>query len=259
MTGRKKTAPGKPIAKGDVRLLLSAALFLGAVVLKTSGAPWADDLRERTAAALRGGVPAQEVLQVAGQTLEEGGLSAVFAAWGGAQTPPEEEHAPPTDTAAVYAESGYGEDELASRAASKFPKEEDETAYVLAFATAQPVEGVKTSDFGARVHPISGEESFHFGLDIGAAEGTPIHAFAAGTVREVGFNSYGNYAILDHDDGFSTLYAHCSRIDVKQGDTVAAGDAIAAVGATGNATGNHLHFEVWRDGKALNPSHYVFL
>lgn len=256
----QKTSTG--MTKSDVRLLLSAALFLGAVLLKTSGAPWADDLRERTVTMLQGGIPTQEVLQVAGQTLEGGGLSAVFAEWS-QDTTPETEPDPASsqediDLTAVYAESGFGEDELASRIESEFPKEEDKTAYVMAFDTQNPVEGTKTSDFGERIHPISGKASFHYGLDIGAPEGTTIAAFASGTVREVGSSSsYGNYAILDHDEGFSTLYAHCSTVDVQQGDTVEAGDKIAEVGATGNATGNHLHFEVWRDGKALNPAHYV--
>lgn len=73
-------------------------------------------------------------------------------------------------------ESGYGEDELKNREASAFPKEADETAYVLKFSVQNPVEGTKTSDYGTRIHPITGKESFHYGLDIGAPEGTPITA-----------------------------------------------------------------------------------
>ena len=160
-------------------------------------------------------------------------------------------------TAAVYAESGYGADELSDRTASRFPKQADETAYVLSFATAEPVGGVRTSAFGARTHPISGEESFHYGLDIAADEGTPIVAFAGGTVRETGFNSYGNYVILDHADGFSTLYAHCSTVSTVQGQAVQAGQTIAAVGATGNATGNHLHFEVNVSGTPVSAWPYL--
>lgn len=250
----------KPITRGDIRLLLASALFLGAVVLKVSGVPWAEDARAQAVSVLHGGVSADEVIQAAGRTLEDGGLQAVFAELGREKPEASQEQAdalPEPDTAQVYAESGYGEDELQSREASAFPKEADETAYVLGFEVKNPVEGIVTSAFGKRIHPISGKESFHFGLDIAADEGTPIFAFADATVRETGSSSYGNYAVLDHADGFSTLYAHCSRVDVKEGDTVSAGDQIAAVGATGNATGNHLHLEVWRDGKALDPSHYV--
>ena len=247
----KQAAPKAP-GRGDVRLLLCAAIFLGAVVLKTVDAPWARTLREQTAAALRGGVPAQQVLQAAGQSIGQGDLTPVFALWDGRQA-----GADGAQTAAVYAESGYGADELSDRTASRFPKQADETAYVLSFATAEPVGGVRTSAFGMRTHPISGEESFHYGLDIAADEGTPIAAFAGGTVRETGFNSYGNYVILDHADGFSTLYAHCSTVSTVQGQAVQAGQTIAAAGATGNATGSHLHFEIWRAGKALDPALYL--
>ena len=259
MTNRQHKSSGR-VTRGDLRLLLSAALFLGAVMLKVSGAPWAENVRIQTVNALNGGISTNEVLQAAGHTFEDGGLQAVFAGFGKkanqAVAETDGQTARP-DAAQVYAESGYGEDELKNREASAFPKEADETAYVLKFSVQNPVEGTKTSDYGTRVHPITGKESFHYGLDIGAPEGTPITAFADGTVREVGFNTYGNYVVLDHADGFSTLYAHCSKVDVKEGVQVSVGQKVAEVGATGNATGNHLHLEIWRDGKALDPAHYV--
>lgn len=258
MTNKQQKRSGR-VTHGDIRLMLSAALFLGAVTLKISGAPWAESVRAQAVSALSGGISTDEVLQAAGHTFEDGGLQAVFAEFGKKDETGSDSDstAVQPDATQVYAESGYGEDELKSREASDFPKEADETAYVLGFATQNPVEGTKTSNYGMRIHPITGKESFHYGLDIGAPEGTPITAFADGMVREVGFNTYGNYVVLDHPDGISTLYAHCSRVDVQEGETVSMGDKIAAVGATGNATGNHLHLEVWRDGKALNPAHYV--
>ena len=93
--------------------------------------------------------------------------------------------------------------------------------------------------------------------DIAADEGTPIEAFADGTVRETGESSYGKYLIVDHADGFSTLYAHCSSISVEMGEKVSCGSEIARVGQTGNATGPHLHLEIWRNGAALDPADYL--
>ena len=233
----------------DVKILLSAGLLLGAVLIKTSNQPWADSLKTKIVDALNGGISAEQVVEAAGQTFENGDLKAVFAVF----------NKDDDNTAMVYAEAPFTEDLLSSREQSNFPKEEDITAYVLNFEICKPVDGIKTSDFGERVHPVNGEESFHYGLDIGADKGEKILSFADGTVRESGTrDSYGNYIIVDHADGFSTLYAHCSKVTAKQGDKVKAGDKIAEVGATGVATGNHLHFEVWRDGKILDPSHYVF-
>lgn len=258
-----KSAKNGQITSGDIRLLLSAALFLGAVAIRTSGAPLAGQVRTQLVSALRGGVSTEQMLQVAGQTFESGGLAAVFGDWEQSvlREPPagaaEDSPQTPAPTAEVYAEAGFPEDEPESRKASRFPKEADDTAYVMGFATYDPVEGERTSAFGMRTHPISGKESFHYGLDIGAPAGTPIAAFADGTVRETGTSTYGNYIAVDHADGIATLYAHCTEVLAKQGDDVKGGDTIATVGATGNATGNHLHIEIWRAGKALDPAHYI--
>ena len=111
--------------------------------------------------------------------------------------------------------------------------------------------------FGERLSPLTGEPGFHYGVDIAADEGTPIEAFADGTVRETGESSYGKYLIVDHADGFSTLYAHCSSISIEVGEKVSCGSEIARVGQTGNATGPHLHLEIWRNGAALDPADYL--
>ena len=100
---------------------------------------------------------------------------------------------------------------------------------------------------------------FHHGLDLAADEGTPITAFADGTVRETGESGYGLYVIVDHADGFATLYAHCSSISAKVGDTVTCGEQIAKVGQTGSATGPHLHLARWHNGAALDPADYLAL
>ena len=97
----------------------------------------------------------------------------------------------------------------------------------------------------------------HSGIDIPAEQGVVILAAADGTVTETGFDPVrGNYLILDHGDGLTTLYAHCRNVDVKEGDTVQDGEMVAAVGSTGMSTGSHLHFEVRQDGEAQNPVAY---
>lgn len=115
-----------------------------------------------------------------------------------------------------------------------------------------------TSDYGARYHPITGEYSFHNGVDIGADGGTPIYAAAAGTVIISGWHdSYGNWVMIDHGNGWSTLYAHQSQRNCVVGDQVSVGQVIGFVGTTGDSTGNHLHFEVRQpNNTTVNPLNY---
>lgn len=129
---------------------------------------------------------------------------------------------------------------------------------ILGFDYCTPVCGTLTSDFGYREHPIEGEDRFHYGVDLAANTGTEIDCFADGTVTAVGeSSSYGKYCIVTHEGGYSTLYAHCSRVTVASGTAVKEGQKIAEVGETGMATGPHLHFELHRDGTYLNPIYYV--
>lgn len=123
-----------------------------------------------------------------------------------------------------------------------------------------PVEGTVTSGFGYREHPSDGKTRFHYGVDIGAAEGSEVHAAAAGVVTAVGDStSYGLYVILRHEDGTESLYAHLATTSVTGGKTVGAGDVIGTVGSTGNATGACLHLELIVDGSYVNPSYYLNL
>lgn len=129
---------------------------------------------------------------------------------------------------------------------------------ILGFDYCTPVCGTLTSDFGYREHPIEGEERFHYGVDLAANTGTDIICFADGTVKAVGeSSSYGKYCIVAHEGGYSTLYAHCSKVTVSSGAAVTEGQKIAEVGETGMATGPHLHFEIHRDSTYLNPIYYV--
>lgn len=115
-----------------------------------------------------------------------------------------------------------------------------------------------TSPYGTRVHPVTGKVKTHSGIDIGASMGTSIFAAADGTVLVSGWNSggYGNYVVIDHGGGLTTLYAHCSSLLVSSGQKVTKGQVIARVGSTGISTGPHLHFEVLQNGRHTNPMAY---
>ncbi len=118
-----------------------------------------------------------------------------------------------------------------------------------------PADGPVSSPFGRRVHPVTGTPSFHEGLDIAAPLGSEIRAVRAGTVVHAGpMGSYGLTVEIDHGDGLRTRYAHASRLHVRRGQRVDAGEAVADVGATGRATGPHLHLEVRRHGRAIDPA-----
>ena len=129
---------------------------------------------------------------------------------------------------------------------------------ILGFDYCTPVCGVISSGFGYREHPIEGEEKFHYGIDLAADTGTEIRCFANGTVTAVGeSSSYGKYLTVSHSGGYSTLYAHCSKVVVTSGTKVKEGQKIAEVGETGLATGPHLHFELHEGDLYLNPVYYV--
>ncbi|MDR2430656.1 MAG: peptidoglycan DD-metalloendopeptidase family protein [Candidatus Margulisbacteria bacterium] len=121
-----------------------------------------------------------------------------------------------------------------------------------------PVKGPLTSYYGRRVHPIFKIAKMHTGLDIGVAHGTPIKAADAGIVTfSDWWGGYGRCIIIDHGRGYATLYAHMSKQLVKKGAAVNKGQAIGNVGATGYATGPHLHFEVRRNGETVDPLPYL--
>ncbi len=116
-----------------------------------------------------------------------------------------------------------------------------------------------TSEFGYRTHPTTGVYKLHTGVDIAGSKisGKPILAANGGTVLKAGYNrGYGNYVVIDHGGGFSTLYAHASSLAVSAGQTVARGDTVAYVGTSGYSTGYHLHFEIIENGEYQNPLSY---
>ena len=115
-----------------------------------------------------------------------------------------------------------------------------------------------TSPYGYRIHPVTGSKRFHAGIDIGAAYGTNILAANSGTVIVAGYNAggYGNYVVISHGGGYSTLYAHASSLLVSRGQKVTKGQVIAKCGSTGMSTGPHIHYEVQLNGKTTNPMQY---
>ena len=122
--------------------------------------------------------------------------------------------------------------------------------------TVTPLSGIITSRFG---NMESIRSSGHSGLDIAAPKGTAIKVAASGTVIFAGYSGgYGNVVKVSHGNGVMTYYAHCSKLYVSAGQKVNAGDVVAAVGSTGNSTGNHLHFEVVKNGVSLNPQNYLY-
>jgi len=121
-----------------------------------------------------------------------------------------------------------------------------------------PVPAPVTSGFGMRVHPLTGVTRLHAGLDLGAPAGTPIRAAAGGAVVFAGvMGGYGNTVDVGHADGTTTRYAHQSRILVRSGQQVAAGQVIGLVGSTGASTGPHLHFEVRTPTGPINPHDWL--
>ena len=127
-------------------------------------------------------------------------------------------------------------------------------AVTVSQEAVMPVQGKVTSGFGYRIHPITGNRSFHTGVDLAAPEGTPIAAAYGGTVEDTGYTSgRGNYILLSHGDNLQTMYCHLSEIGVQAGDTVDAGETIGLVGTTGMSTGPHLHFELRVSGVRCDP------
>lgn len=115
-----------------------------------------------------------------------------------------------------------------------------------------------SSYYGSRTHPVSGEQSFHTGIDLAGPQGTPIVATRSGTVTKAEYQDQaGNFVSIDHLDGYSSSYLHMSKYIVEVGQFVIAGQVIGYCGQTGVATGPHLHFEVYHDGRMMNPAKVV--
>ncbi len=126
--------------------------------------------------------------------------------------------------------------------------------YTLNQKMVLPVVGNVTSEFGTRIHPISGDLRFHAGIDIAAELGTNIYSAFDGEVIYADYDQWnGNFLKIQHDNGIMTVYCHCEKLNVKKGQKIRAGEVIATVGSTGSSTGPHLHFEIRVDNVSYNP------
>lgn len=124
--------------------------------------------------------------------------------------------------------------------------------------STRPSDGFVTSGFGYRMHPVLGGRAHHNGIDFDANKGDPVRSAGNGLVKFAGWKQgFGNVVEIDHQNGYVTLYAHNSAFLVKEGDVVRAGQIVAKAGSTGRSTGPHVHFEVHKDGRAVNPRTFL--
>jgi len=135
---------------------------------------------------------------------------------------------------------------------------EEQTAKLASTPTIWPTTGWLTSGFGSRIDPFTGKKSFHYGIDIASSFGNSVVATADGFVSNVKREKIGgNTVIVSHGGGFTTVYCHLSKFAVKAGQRIKRWDVIGYVGQTGKALGPHVHYEVRRNGKAVNPYKYI--
>ncbi len=242
---KKEKTGKKPLLVPAVQCAVCAILVLSVFALSRSGSAFYVNLRELYAARMQedycaDGVwtaakrAARHVLEPIGETAETTGAVATI-----------------DERAAVETITSAGGEDI--RVLDALQDSTFEAVSVSQEAVL-PVQGKITSGFGYRIHPITGNRSFHTGVDLAAPEGTPIAAAYGGTVLETGCTSgRGNYILLSHGENLQTLYCHLSEIDVREGDAVDAGGTIGLVGTTGMSTGPHLHFELRVSGVRCNP------
>lgn len=229
-----------------LQLLCSGAVLVVAIAVKLLMPDVLAEYRTRLLALLGTDTDFVEVFSAAGRAFSSegtigGALNDAYTAVFGPSVPSEA----PAKTAVVYTPDAQ-------------PANTELLQQVLGFPYATPVAGQLSSGFGLRTDPLEGGRRFHYGLDIAAEEGAVVSSFADGTVMAVGESSeLGRYVTVSHPNGYTTLYAHCTRITASSGQQVSRGDPIAEVGETGRATGNHLHFELHHGSTYLNPIYYV--
>jgi murein DD-endopeptidase MepM/ murein hydrolase activator NlpD len=147
---------------------------------------------------------------------------------------------------------------LETRLETARPRLERRAALARATPAIWPALGALSSGFGARRDPFTAAASIHPGLDLDVDLGAPVHVTADGVVKDARYHpEYGNLVIVSHGFGIETRYAHLSRHAVRPGLSVTRGQVVGYAGSTGRSTGTHLHYEVWIDGRAVNPLQYL--
>ncbi len=247
------------------KLYICAAIFIALTAVRFASPALADRISDGISEALCMEKEQTEIAVQFGKSLAEGDVIETFlqhfdnsaqAQTTAAQSTPQPSPTPvpqPTEHPAVAAflasQSEYSDYAVPETVSYERPE--------LPFDYISPVSGVTSSGFGYRLHPIKNEVKYHYGTDLAADSGTPVTAFADGTIVAQGeSDSFGKYVMIDHADGYRTLYAHCSELCMSCG-SVKKGDTIALVGSTGAATGPHLHFELEHNGIYLNPEFYI--
>ena len=273
-TGQHGGKREKPTSRRSQRrtwqILISAMVLVVVIGVKLIAPDVMDRYRGKLLELMGENTDFVETFSTIGEAIGDGGVSGALGeayqeVFGSSEAIVSEDDDAEKETEAGQADREETDSEKKSEkkqvvySAENLPEDVCMTQQILGFAYAAPLKGELTSRFGYRKDPDSGKEKFHYGIDLAADKGTVISSFAAGLVTAVGESSeLGKYVMVAHDGGYTTLYAHCSRITASSGQTVKCGDPIAEVGKTGNATGTHLHFEVHQNTTYLNPIYYIY-
>jgi murein DD-endopeptidase MepM/ murein hydrolase activator NlpD len=147
---------------------------------------------------------------------------------------------------------------LETRLQTARPRMERRAALARSTPSIWPALGPLTSSYGYRRDPFTLAAALHPGLDVDVDSGTPVHATADGVVVDARYHDeYGNFVTVSHGFGIETRYAHLSRISVRPGTSLSRGQVVGQAGSTGRSTGAHVHYEVWIDGRPVNPLRYL--
>ena len=259
-SGRGRRGRGDPCLAATL-LQLAACGLLAAACWLGRGQPWMQPLKEAYLPLL---TARQEELSLAelGEGISQAGQG--LAAWTEQATrslwaklwEDAPQPAPEVDLTAWQGLEGAGG--WLGSGDAQFPQEAPAScslgALALSAPLSPPVSGRITCDYGWRLHPISGEQDFHTGLDIAAPQGSGIYAALPGVVAEVGESAiYGNYLVLDHGGGLQTAYCHCDSVVAPPGALLRRGELVARVGSTGISTGPHLHLELLKGELCYDP------
>jgi murein DD-endopeptidase MepM/ murein hydrolase activator NlpD len=220
------------------QLLISLVILLLVIVIKSINSPATNYLTEKAKAAVIWNVELKSIFAGIGKLINQEA--------GKRNSGPEETG---TDAATVSATAGVYEPGSSV---------EGDRIQDTGLSFILPVDGTLSSAFGERTDPMTGIRKHHNGVDLEAKNGSLIAAALDGVVIDAGTErTYGNYIKIRHNDGIMTVYAHCSQLAAEKGQNVRQGDIIAKVGDTGASVGTHLHFEIWKDGRALDPLNFI--